>query len=73
LTEEEIQNYILTDPNSEIINLYKNKKELFKKHYYIRVVLNNPINTIFNFPEIFLSNVIKTSKDIKILKKVFFI
>ncbi len=35
-------------------------------HYRIRVVLNSPIDPMFNYPEIFLSNVIKTSKEIKI-------
>ena len=28
LSEEEIKNYALTDPNNEIINSYKNNKDL---------------------------------------------
>jgi hypothetical protein len=51
LNEEEIQNYILSDPNNEIMIFIK-KKELFNTHYYIRVVLNNPIDPMFNFTEI---------------------
>ncbi len=38
LNEEEIQNFILSDPNNEIINLYQDKKDLFRMHYYIRVI-----------------------------------
>jgi hypothetical protein len=30
LNEEEIQTFILSDPNNEIINLYQDKKELFR-------------------------------------------
>ncbi len=65
LNGQEIKNYIVSDPNNEIMNLCQNEKELFNKHNYIRVVLNNPIDRIFNFPETFLSHVIKTSKEIK--------
>jgi hypothetical protein len=28
-------------------------------HYHIRVLLNNPIDPMFNFPEMFLTHVIK--------------
>jgi hypothetical protein len=43
LNEEAIQNYILSDPNNEIMNLYQDKTELFRIYYYIKVVLNNVI------------------------------
>jgi hypothetical protein len=32
LNEEEIRNYILSDPNNEIMNLYQDKKKLFNTH-----------------------------------------
>ena len=67
LNDEEIQNYILSDPNNEIINLYQDKIELFRMHYYIKVVLNNAIDPRFNCPEIFLSRVIRKNKEIKFL------
>ncbi len=49
LYEEEIQIFILSDPNNEIINLYQDKKEWFRMHYHIRVVLNNPMDPKINF------------------------
>ena len=67
LNEEEIQNYILSDPENEIVIFYKDKRELFESHYYIKVVLNNPIDRQYNFPEIFFSSVIRTSDEIKLL------
>ncbi len=67
LNEEEIQNYTLSDPENEIIIFYQDKEELFKMHYHIKVVLHNPIDPMFNFPEIFFSSVIRTSDEIKLL------
>jgi len=67
LNEEEIQNYILSDPENEIVLFYKDKRELFESHYYIKVVLNNPIDREYNFPEIFFSHVIKTDREINFL------
>jgi hypothetical protein len=49
------------------MNFYQDKKELFNAHYNIKVVLNNPIDPMFNLPEIGLCHVFKSSKDIKIL------
>ena len=63
LNEEEIQNYILSDPENEIMTFYQDKRELFQMHYYIKVVLHNPIDPMFNFPEIFFSSVIRTSDE----------
>jgi hypothetical protein len=37
LTEEEVQNYISSDPYNEITKFYQNKGELFKKHYHIKL------------------------------------
>ncbi len=67
LNEEEVQNYISSDPKNEWMNFYQEKKELFNTHFYIKVVLNNAIDSTFNLPEMFLYHAIKTSKDIKIL------
>jgi hypothetical protein len=67
LNEEEIQNYTLSDPENEIIIFYQDKEELFKMHYHIKVVLHNPIDPMFNFPEIFFSSVIRTKDEIYIL------
>ena len=53
LTEEEVRNYILSDPNNEIFKFYQYKGELFNMHYHIKVVLHNPIDPMFNFPEFF--------------------
>ncbi len=53
LTEEEIQNYILSDPNNEIMNLYQDKRERFNMHYYIINTSNHPIDQIINFLETF--------------------
>jgi hypothetical protein len=50
-----------------MMNSYQDKKELFEMHYNIRVVLNNPIVPIFDFPELCLTRVIRTSKEIKFL------
>jgi hypothetical protein len=36
LNEEEIQNYILSDPKNEIMTFYQDNKEHFKTHYFIR-------------------------------------
>ncbi len=65
--KQKISEQWLEKKNNDIINLHKNKKERFKKYYYIRDVLNNPIDPIFNFPEIFLSIFLKASRDIEIL------
>ncbi len=35
-------------------------------HYNVRVVLNNPIDPRFNFPESYLAHVIRTSREINI-------
>ncbi len=43
------------------------KGELFKMHYHIKVVLHNPIDPMFDFPEIFFSRVIRTNDEIKFL------
>jgi hypothetical protein len=37
LTEEEIQKYTLTDPNNNIINSYKNNKDLLQAHSHVKV------------------------------------
>ena len=63
LTEEEIKNYTLTDPNNEIINSYKNNKDLFRAHYYVKVVLNGPVDTCINYTELILTDVIKSEKE----------
>jgi hypothetical protein len=54
--EATIQNNVLSDPNNEIFDLYKDKEEPFNMHYNIRVVLNNPIDPMFYFPVIFLTH-----------------
>ncbi len=64
LNEEEIQKF--SDPDIEIINLYQEKKQ-FRMHNYIRVVLNKPMDPKFNFPELYLENIIRTNKGIKFL------
>ena len=66
LTEEEIKNYTL-DPNNEIINSYKNNKDLFRAHYYIKVVLNGPVDTCINCIELILTDVIKSDKEMTFL------
>ncbi len=38
LTEEEIQKFTLKDPNNEIINSYKDNRDLLKTHYHVKVV-----------------------------------
>ena len=67
LNEEEIQNYILSDPENEIVIFYKDKRELFESHYYIKVVLNNPIDREFNFPVLNLLHIIKSKNIINFL------
>ena len=67
LAEEEVQNYILSDPNNEIFKFYQYKGELFKIHYHLKVVLHNPIDPIFNFPELLFSRVIRTNHEINFL------
>ena len=62
LNEEEIQNYIISDPKNETVIFYQDKQELFQSHYYIKVVLNNPIEREYNFPELNLFHIIKTRK-----------
>ncbi len=49
------------------MTFYQDKNELHNTHYYIRVVLNNSIDPMFNLPEIFLSHVLKTNKENKFL------
>ncbi len=56
LTEEETK-IILSYPKinfNKALNLYQDKKEFFDVHYNIRVVLKNPIDPMFNTPELFL-------------------
>ena len=54
---------------SDIIQtLHKDKRELFRMHYYIKVVLNHSIDTRFNFPELILLIVIRTKKETKFLE-----
>ncbi len=67
MTEEETQNFILKDPNNEILNLYKDNKDLVKTHHHVRVVLNKPIDPMFNFTELVLTNVTRTDKEIEYL------
>jgi hypothetical protein len=67
LTEEDIQIFTLKDPKNEILNLYKDNRDLFRTHYHVRVVLNNPIDPKLNFPESVLTNVITTDKEIEYL------
>ena len=67
LNEEEIQNYIISDPKNEIVIFYQDKKELFESHYFIKVVLNNPIDREYNFPELNLLHIIKTNNEINFL------
>ncbi len=62
LTEEEIKNYTLTDPNNEIIN-----KDLFRAHYYVKVVLNSPVDTCINCIELMLTDVIRSEKEMTFL------
>ena len=62
LNEEEIQNYIISDPENETVIYYQDKQELFQSHYYIKVVLNNPIERKYNFPELILFNILKQEK-----------
>jgi hypothetical protein len=57
--EEEIQKFILSDPNNEIINLYQDKNELCRMHYYIRVIFNNPMGSELNLPQLYLENMLK--------------
>ena len=66
LTEEEIKNYTL-DPNNEIINSYKNNKDLFRAHYYVKVVLNGPVDTCINCIELILTDVIRSDKEMTFL------
>jgi hypothetical protein len=49
LTEEEIQNFVISDQNNESINLYQKQKKTLDMHYYIRVVLYHPIDRMFNY------------------------
>jgi hypothetical protein len=65
LNEEDIQNHTLNDPKDEIMIFYQDKRELYITHYYIKNVLNNPIDPILDSPEICLQHVIKTNKEIK--------
>ncbi len=58
MTKEEIQKFTLKDPKHEIINLYKDNRDLLKTHYHIRVVLKNPIDPMFNCTELVLTNII---------------
>jgi hypothetical protein len=67
LNEEEIQNYIISDPKNEIVIFYQDKKELFESHYFIKVVLNNPIDREYNFPELNLLHIIKSNNEINFL------
>ncbi len=48
LKEKEIQNFTLKDPNNEILNLNNGNKDLTKTQYHVRVVLNYPIDPMFN-------------------------
>ncbi len=41
LNEEEIQNYVLSDPNNEIMIFYQDKKELFNAQFYIKAALES--------------------------------
>jgi len=66
LTEEEIKNYTL-DPNNEIIKSYKNNKDLFRAQYYVKVVLNGPVDTCINCIELILTDVIKSDKEMTFL------
>jgi hypothetical protein len=52
LTEDEIQNFTLKDPNNEILNLYYGNRDLTKTQYHVRVVLNKPSDPRFNFTEL---------------------
>ena len=38
------------------------QNEFFEFHYYIKVVLNNPIERKYNFPELILFNILKQEK-----------
>jgi hypothetical protein len=55
LTEEETQKFTLKDPKNKILNLHKDSREFFRTYYHVRVVLNNPIDPMFNCIE-FTSN-----------------
>jgi hypothetical protein len=57
LDEVEKQNYILSDPNNETMNLYQYKNKLFNICYYFRVVLNNQMDPVLSFSGIVLSHV----------------
>jgi hypothetical protein len=62
----------LSNPKNEIMNLYQDKKELFKFQYALlyQSCLNNPIDPMLSnvsFTRNILSHVIKTNKEIKFL------
>jgi hypothetical protein len=49
------------------INLFKDNRDLLKTHYHVKVVLNDPIDPIFNRTELVLSDDIRTDKEIEYL------
>jgi hypothetical protein len=51
-TEEEIQKYTMKDPKNDMINSYKDNRDILKKHYRVRVVLNGPIEPQINCTEL---------------------
>ena len=61
------QRYINRHKKNEIVIFYQDKKELFELHYYIKVVLNNPIDREYNFPELNLLHIIKSNNEINFL------
>ncbi len=67
MTEKEIQNYILSDANNEIINLYENIKEPFNMHYRIRVVLNSTIDPMFHLQKYVYQILLKQIKILNFL------
>jgi hypothetical protein len=48
------------------MTFYQEKKELFSTHYYIKVLSNNPIDPMFNFPEVVLSHVLEKIKKLNL-------
>ncbi len=67
LTEEEIPKFISKDLNNEIIDSYRDNRDLLKTHYHVKVVSNKPIDPMVNRTELVLTDGIKTEKEVEFL------
>jgi hypothetical protein len=56
--------YLLKDPNNQIINSYKDNRDLLKTHYHVEF---GPIDPRINCTKLVLTDVIRTDKEMKYL------